>query len=139
MKADGATRVGTGLTGGVNTNLKIFSGVPLECKRHPPFISAPCRPKPNLHIPIYAHVRGTRLQNRYIGLSTQWRDEGRSLFTRQTRTNRINLRDQFLLIPDAIIASIAVGPLRFPLFRLNLYLYIGCSNYFYLYLFLKQL
>jgi hypothetical protein len=41
---------------GVNTNLKIFSGLPLACKRHPPFISAPCRPKPNLHILIHTRV-----------------------------------------------------------------------------------
>lgn len=55
-KSSGATGVGTGLAGDVNTNLKIFFGVPLACKRHPPFISAPCRPKPNLHTLVHAHT-----------------------------------------------------------------------------------
>lgn len=55
-----------GVGGDVNTNLKIFSGVSLACKRHPPFISAPCRPKPNLQL-IHTRAYDTRRKSRRTG------------------------------------------------------------------------
>lgn len=106
--ADGATRVGTLLAGGVNTNLKIFSGVPLACKRHPPFISAPCRLKPNLHTLVHAHtcVRHTcridilrrtgyavarrRVLVIYSVNSNKSHKFVRSVFTRRRRSSRVS-------------------------------------------------
>lgn len=74
-----------------------------SCKRHPPFISAPCRPKPNLHSCTLAQRAYAYAWDRWIARGTggytaarPWRVCSRSLFTRQTRTTRINLRDQFL-------------------------------------------